>query len=93
MSKIPNSRDIEAFNVVAVELSFRRAAERLAVDQSALSRRIRQLEGLLGYQLIRCKTREVSLTAANEIFHERTRLMSNEIGNCESECKNASFGT
>ncbi len=30
MTRSPNSRDIEAFNVVAVELSFRRAAERLA---------------------------------------------------------------
>lgn len=79
MAILPNSRDIEAFNVVAVELSFRRAAERLAIDQSALSRRIRQLEELLGYQLIRRTTREVSLTAAGEVFHERTRLMSNEI--------------
>lgn len=75
----PNSRDIEAFNVVAVELSFRRAAERLAIDQSALSRRIRHLEDLLGYQLIRRTTREVSLTAAGEVFHERTRLMSHQI--------------
>jgi len=79
MATRPSSRDIEAFNVVAVELSFRRAAERLAIDQSALSRRIRQLEDLLGYQLIRRTTREVSLTAAGEIFHQRTRLMSNEI--------------
>ena len=79
MMTSPNSRDIEAFNAVAVELSFRRAADRLAIDQSALSRRIRQLEGLLGYQLIRRTTREVSLTAAGEIFHERTRLMSDEI--------------
>jgi DNA-binding transcriptional LysR family regulator len=79
MTTLPNSRDIEAFNVVAVELSFRRAAERLAIDQSALSRRIRQLEDLLGYQLIRRTTREVSLTAAGQIFHERTRLMSHDI--------------
>lgn len=79
MTQTPSSRDIEAFNVVAVELSFRRAAERLAMDQSALSRRIRQLEENLGYQLIRRTTREVSLTAAGEIFHERTRLLGSEI--------------
>ncbi|MEP3275670.1 MAG: LysR family transcriptional regulator [Stappiaceae bacterium] len=79
MAHLPNSRDIEAFNVVAVELSFRRAAERLAIDQSALSRRIRQLEELLGYQLVRRTTREVSLTVAGEIFHERTRLIGTEI--------------
>jgi DNA-binding transcriptional LysR family regulator len=79
MTQVPSSRDIEAFNIVAVELSFRRAAERLAMDQSALSRRIRQLEDLLGYQLIRRTTREVSLTSAGEIFHERTRLIGAEI--------------
>jgi DNA-binding transcriptional LysR family regulator len=79
VAQIPSSRDIEAFNVVAVELSFRRAAERLAIDQSALSRRIRQLEEMLGYQLIRRTTREVSLTQAGEIFHERTRLIGAEI--------------
>ncbi len=79
MARSPNSRDIEAFNVVAVELSFKRAAERLSIDQSALSRRIRQLEELLGYQLVRRTTREVSLTTAGEVFYERTRLLSSEI--------------
>ena len=92
MTTLPNSRDIEAFNVVAVELSFRRAAERLAIDQSALSRRIRQLEDLLGFQLIRRTTREVSLTAAGEIFHERTRLMSNEISDAVQAARIAAEG-
>ncbi|WP_324752315.1 LysR substrate-binding domain-containing protein [Roseovarius sp. Pro17] len=79
MSTSPQSRDIDAFKMVAVELSFRRAAARLAIDQSALSRRIRQLEDLLGYQLVRRTTREVSLTAAGEVFYERTRLISSQI--------------
>jgi DNA-binding transcriptional LysR family regulator len=35
MATLPNSRDIAAFNVVAVELRFRRAAERLTIDQSS----------------------------------------------------------
>ena len=79
MTTLPSSRDIEVFNVVAVELSFRRAAERLSIDQSALSRRIRQLEETLGFQLIRRTTREVSLTSAGQVFHERTRLIGAEI--------------
>lgn len=79
MAQLPGSREIEAFNAVAVELSFRRAAERLAMDQSALSRRIRALEAALGYQLVRRTTREVSLTAAGQVFHERTRLLGQEI--------------
>lgn len=92
MSRLPNSRDIEAFNVVAVELSFRRAAERLAIDQSALSRRIRQMEDMLGYQLIRRTTREVSLTHAGEIFHERTRLMSAQIAEAVTAAQIAAEG-
>lgn len=79
MTQTPGSRDIEAFNAIATELSFRRAAERLGVDQSALSRRIRQLEENLGYLLVRRTTREVALTAAGEIFHERTRLLAAEV--------------
>lgn len=92
MSQTPSSRDIEAFNVVAVELSFRRAAERLAIDQSALSRRIRQLEENLGYQLIRRTTREVSLTAAGVIFHERTRLLGAEIDSAVHSARIAAEG-
>ena len=92
MVQIPSSRDIEAFNVVAVELSFRRAAERLALDQSALSRRIKHLEEMLGYQLIRRTTREVSLTAAGQVFHERTRLISTEIEKAAHAARVASEG-
>ena len=79
MSRTPNLRDIQTFNTVAVELSFRRAAERLAIDQSAVSRRVRELEETLGYQLLRRTTREVSLTAAGQVFHERTRQIARNI--------------
>jgi LysR family transcriptional regulator, benzoate and cis,cis-muconate-responsive activator of ben and cat genes len=92
MSQTPSSRDIEAFNIVAVELSFRRAAERLAIDQSALSRRIRQLEETLGYPLLRRTTREVSLTAAGQIFHERTRLLGAEIDAAVRTARTAAEG-
>lgn len=92
MTSLPSSRDIEVFNVVAVELSFRRAAERLAMDQSALSRRIRHLEEMLGYQLIRRTTREVSLTSAGEIFHERTRLIGSEIESAAHAARVAAEG-
>ena len=45
-----NSRDPQAFMAIAEELSFRRAAERVLIDQSALSRREQNLEESLGYQ-------------------------------------------
>lgn len=58
------------FLIVAEELSFRRSAERLNVDQSALTRRIQKLEQQLGLRLFERTTREVSLTPAGRSFYE-----------------------
>lgn len=65
-----SSRDLQAFMAIAEELSFRRAAERIFIDQSALSRRVQNLEDSLGYQLIFRTTREVVLTEAGRVFYE-----------------------
>ncbi len=64
MQILPETALLRSFLIVAQELSFRRAAERLALDQSALSRRIQKLEAELGYALFERSTREVTLTAA-----------------------------
>lgn len=64
MKSLPETALLRSFLVVAQELSFRRASDRLALDQSALSRRIQKLEGELGYALFERSTREVALTAA-----------------------------
>lgn len=67
---------IGSFLVVAEELNFRRSAERLNLDQSALSRRIQKLEGFLGFRLLERSTREVALTAAGQSFyHDNSALM------------------
>lgn len=60
---------VSSFIVVAEELNFRRSAERLNLDQSALTRRIQKLEHLLGFRLLQRNTREVSLTPAGESFY------------------------
>lgn len=68
---------IHSFLVVADELNFRRAAERLGLDQSALTRRIQKLEQTLGFRLFERTTREVSLTAAGRRFYaENLEIMS-----------------
>lgn len=64
---------IETFVAIADDLSFRRAAERLSIDQSAASRRVRRLEQEIGFTLLERSTREVLLTPAGRAFHARGR--------------------
>ena len=63
---------VSSFVIVAQELSFRRSAEILNVDRSALTRRIKKLEALNGFALFERSTREVSLTPAGLEFYERS---------------------
>jgi DNA-binding transcriptional LysR family regulator len=56
---------------VAEELHFGRAAERLHMSQSPLSRAIRELERELGFILFVRTTRRVELTAAGSVLLER----------------------
>ena len=60
---------LQSFMTVAEEFNFRRAAERLHIDQSALTRRIQKLEGQLGCELFARSTREVRLTEAGHAFY------------------------
>jgi len=60
----------QSFLILAEELNFRRTAQRLAIDQSALTRRIQRLEQYLGFALFERTTREVSLTPAGRAFYD-----------------------
>lgn len=61
--------NIQSFLILAEELNFRRAAERLNLDQSALTRRIQKLEHAVAFKLLERTTREVSLTQAGQQFY------------------------
>lgn len=70
MSDHSGIENVHSFVTLAQELSFRRAAERLHLDQSALSRRIQKLETTLGFRLLERTTREVRLTQAGRSFYD-----------------------
>lgn len=63
-------RHLRCFLAVAEELHFARAAERLHIEQSPLSRAIKELEEDLGVQLFVRTTRSTRLTRAGELFLE-----------------------
>lgn len=70
-------RQLECFVAVAEELHFRRASERLALSQSALSERISRLEHEIGAPLFFRTTRQVSLTQMGADFlNDAKRILS-----------------
>ncbi|HEY5850219.1 MAG TPA: LysR family transcriptional regulator [Lysobacter sp.] len=64
---------VVAFITVATEGSFARAADRLGVGRSAVSRSVQKLEGQVGARLFSRTTRSTSLTAEGELFFESCR--------------------
>lgn len=67
---------LRCFVVLAEELHFGRAADRLHMTQSPLSRQIQVLERILGVELFNRTSRRVTLTLAGETFlHEARRIV------------------
>lgn len=66
---------LQAFVVLADELHFTHAAKRLFMSQSGLSRRIRQIERVLGTELVQRTTRSVELTPAGVALLPHARAL------------------
>lgn len=71
---LPEIRLLQAAIALAEELNFSRAARRLRIEQSTLSKRIQELESELGYLLFARNRQNVDLTDAGRGFVEQARL-------------------
>ncbi|MFL9813528.1 LysR family transcriptional regulator [Stutzerimonas sp. VN223-3] len=69
--KIPSTAALIAFEAAARHQSFTRAAEELALTQSAICRQIGGLEEFLGLELFRRSRRGVKLTEAGQSYARR----------------------
>lgn len=69
-------RYLRCFLTVAEELHFARAAERLHIEQSPLSRTIKELEEDLGVRLFIRNSRSTRLSRAGQVFMSMCRASS-----------------
>lgn len=70
--------DLQCFVQVSQAQSFTRAAKRLGVPKSNISRAIRRLENRLGVRLVERTTRKVTLTEVGEVYLSRCQRMMEE---------------
>ena len=85
-------RHLRCFIAVAEELHFARAAERLHIEQSPLSRAIKELEYNLNAQLFERTTRNTRLTWAGQVFLEDVRRIFAAIDQAKSNVAAAATG-
>ncbi|KAI9129936.1 LysR family transcriptional regulator [Acaryochloris sp. CCMEE 5410] len=85
-------RQLEYFVVVAEELNFRRAAERLHIAQPPLSRKIRQLEQEIGVELLHRTTRKTELTAAGQMYLPEAKRVLAQVKQASAVAKLAEQG-
>lgn len=85
-------RHLRYFIAVAEELHFAHAAERLHIEQSPLSRAIKELEYDLGVQLFERTTRSTRLTWAGKVFLEDVRRIFATIDQAKASVKAAATG-
>lgn len=85
-------RHLRYFLVLAEELHFGRAAQRLSITQPPLSLNIQQLEASVGAQLFTRNSRGVQLTAAGQAFVPAARSLLDQSSLAAREAREVSQG-
>ena len=80
-------RHLRYFVVVAEELSFTAAAQRLHISQPPLSQQIRDLETEVGTELLRRTSRRVELTPAGAAFLRHARAVLEQVGQAADQAR------
>jgi DNA-binding transcriptional LysR family regulator len=80
-----DSLGVQAFISVADHTSFQRASAELHISQTAVTRRLQNLESQLGIKLIERTTRNVALTATGIDFLPQARRLMGELSNALAE--------
>lgn len=77
--KIPSTTALSAFEAAARHLSFTRAADEMALTQSAICRQIATLEAFVGVKLFRRARRGIVLTEAGTSYSLSVRARLDEV--------------
>lgn len=86
-------RHLRYFSVLADELHFGRAAQRLAISQPPLSVAIRQLEESIGARLFERNSKEVRLTAAGATLRDSARQLLRRSEEIAREARDVASGS
>jgi len=85
-------RLLKSFLVLAQELHYAKAAEKLFITQPALTKQIKQLEDELDVVLLNRTKRQVSLTAAGAYMMDEAEFILNHIDNVVAATKRKAQG-
>lgn len=86
-------RHLRYFLVLAEELHFGRAAQRLAISQPPLSMNLQQLEASVGARLLERNSKRVQLTPAGRAFVPQARALLEQAQRAARHAKEVAEGT
>lgn len=92
IGRMMNIRDLQYLTVLADELSFSRAADRLNISQPTLSQTVRKLERMVGGTLVERTTRRSRLTVAGQTLVDGSRQLLADLVRLEEATRDAAAG-